>query len=280
MNPDKTDRPKEKWVYHLDQAKWHSRNLRQKTIVQVAKAIEERGWTQAKAAEFLGVNQPRISDLVRGKVDKFTLDALVEMLFALGKPVRLTTESENEWGLSNSHPDTKAELDESIAFFSNAIKIEPTDLLALASRAAANEALERYDLAIGDYSRCIELAPTIFMYRHQRATAFKNAGEYKAAIQDFNELERMFPGENIYQNRALAYMALGEYDNAMNDCTRAIQLEPKRPGPHVNRALLHEKMGNIQEALIDYQNTLKADPTYKWAQQRIAALTEKQAENK
>jgi predicted XRE-type DNA-binding protein len=44
-------------------------------IRQVAKGI-----TQAEAARRFGVTQPRINDLLRGKIDKFSLDALVNML--------------------------------------------------------------------------------------------------------------------------------------------------------------------------------------------------------
>ena len=45
--------------------------------------------TQAQAAKLLGVSQPRISDLKRGKLHLFTIDILVNMLVKLGKPVQL-----------------------------------------------------------------------------------------------------------------------------------------------------------------------------------------------
>jgi predicted XRE-type DNA-binding protein len=46
--------------------------------------IRKRGWTQKEAAKHLGVTQPRISDLVRGKLSVFSIDALVGMLGAAG----------------------------------------------------------------------------------------------------------------------------------------------------------------------------------------------------
>ena len=57
-------------------------NLRIRTdlMIQLTKLIEARGLTQAAAAKLLGVTQPRISDLVRGKIDRFSIDTLVEML--------------------------------------------------------------------------------------------------------------------------------------------------------------------------------------------------------
>jgi predicted XRE-type DNA-binding protein len=51
--------------------------------------IEKNGLTQAQAARLLGVTQPRISDLIRGKIDLFSLDTLVNMLAAAGLKVEM-----------------------------------------------------------------------------------------------------------------------------------------------------------------------------------------------
>lgn len=46
--------------------------------------IDARGLTQTEAAELFGVSQPRVSDLVRGKIDLFTIDSLVDMITRAG----------------------------------------------------------------------------------------------------------------------------------------------------------------------------------------------------
>lgn len=51
--------------------------------------IGRNGLTQAQAAKLLGVTQPRISDLMRGKIDLFSLDTLVNMLAAAGLRVEM-----------------------------------------------------------------------------------------------------------------------------------------------------------------------------------------------
>ena len=48
----------------------------------IAEHVRSSGMTQAEAAKTLGVTQPRISDLMRGKVDVFSIDTLVNMLAA------------------------------------------------------------------------------------------------------------------------------------------------------------------------------------------------------
>lgn len=61
--------------------------LRSALMMALANHIEKEGWTQAMAAQRLGVTQPRISDLKRGKIDLFGLDTLVNMLAAAGLEV-------------------------------------------------------------------------------------------------------------------------------------------------------------------------------------------------
>ena len=60
---------------------------------QIASIIKSRGWTQAEAAEQAGVTQPRINDLLRGRVSKFSLDALVNIATALGRRVHLEVDA-------------------------------------------------------------------------------------------------------------------------------------------------------------------------------------------
>jgi len=54
---------------------------------QIEAIVTENGWTQADAAKRCGVSQPRINDLLRGKISKFSIDALVNMATALGKRI-------------------------------------------------------------------------------------------------------------------------------------------------------------------------------------------------
>ena len=63
--------------------------LRSQLMTAVIEIIERRRLTQARAAKLFGVSQPRISDLNRGKIDRFTVDALVNMLACAGVKVRL-----------------------------------------------------------------------------------------------------------------------------------------------------------------------------------------------
>ena len=63
--------------------------LRSALMMALEQHIRGQGWTQAEAAHRLNVTQPRISDLLRGKVHLFGLDTLVNMVVAAGMRVEM-----------------------------------------------------------------------------------------------------------------------------------------------------------------------------------------------
>ena len=64
-----------------------SMRLRADLMIAVQRHVAASGLTQARAAKELGLTQPRLNDLLRGRIDKFSLDALVNMLARAGKQV-------------------------------------------------------------------------------------------------------------------------------------------------------------------------------------------------
>jgi predicted XRE-type DNA-binding protein len=66
--------------------------LRSDLMDEIEAIVEANGWTQKEAAKRCGVTQPRINDLLRGRISKFSIDALVNIAAALGRKVRVTLE--------------------------------------------------------------------------------------------------------------------------------------------------------------------------------------------
>ena len=64
--------------------------MRAELMARLREMIAERGWTQIQAAEHLGIGQSRVSDLMRGKWEKFSLDMLVTLATRGGRRVELT----------------------------------------------------------------------------------------------------------------------------------------------------------------------------------------------
>ena len=63
--------------------------VKSEIAARIAMIIEKRGLTQAKAAEILGMDQPSVSDLVRGRLRGFSSDRLFRFLNALGQDVKI-----------------------------------------------------------------------------------------------------------------------------------------------------------------------------------------------
>jgi predicted XRE-type DNA-binding protein len=60
---------------------------------QIAALVRKNGWTQTEAAQRCGVTQLRMNDLLRGRVSRFSLDALVNIATSIGRKVRLALEA-------------------------------------------------------------------------------------------------------------------------------------------------------------------------------------------
>ncbi len=70
-------------------------NLRARAelMQQIAAIAKKRRWTQTEAAHQCGITQPRMNDLLRGRVSRFSLDALVNIATAIGRRVHVELES-------------------------------------------------------------------------------------------------------------------------------------------------------------------------------------------
>jgi predicted XRE-type DNA-binding protein len=60
---------------------------RSELMRQITTIVRASGWTQVDAARRCGVTQPRINDLLRGRVSRFSLDALVNIATGIGRKV-------------------------------------------------------------------------------------------------------------------------------------------------------------------------------------------------
>ena len=63
--------------------------VRSELMLKIEKLLKARDLTQAAAARIMSVSQPRVSDLLRGKIDLFSIDSLIDMLAKLGVTVRI-----------------------------------------------------------------------------------------------------------------------------------------------------------------------------------------------
>ena len=68
-----------------------SMKVRSELMIKLQETLRRQKLTQVQAAKLLGVTQPRVSDLMRGKIELFSMETLIDMLTQVGVQVKVTT---------------------------------------------------------------------------------------------------------------------------------------------------------------------------------------------
>lgn len=115
-----------------------------------------------------------------------------------------------------------------------------------------------------------------FAFYRKRADENIAKGEYDLAVNDYNKAIELNPQDiSVYLNRGLAFYNKKNYSQATADYDKAIELNPKESMLYFNRGNSYEKMGNIPKAVEDYQKAFELDATNEAAK---ISLTRLQAE--
>ena len=85
-------------------------------------------------------------------------------------------------------------------------------------------------------------------------------GSYHTAIEEFTQAIEQNPHAAAYSNRCLVYLLLDQPQQALADCTQAIQHNPTNGEPYLNRGLAQYRLGNYQEAIANYNQLLGLQP--------------------
>jgi tetratricopeptide (TPR) repeat protein len=154
----------------------------------------------------------------------------------------------------------KGEYEQAIADYSEALKNEPGNVLAMQGRGDACFAKKDYDRAIADYSAAIWLTPNNFRLYQDRAQAYEMKAQYDRAIADYSEVIRMQPRlAATYIDRChVRLISNRELPQALADCNEALRLVPSDIAARDYRGLAHLRLGHYDKAIVDYDAVLKA----------------------
>ena len=84
--------------------------------------------------------------------------------------------------------------------------------------------------------------------------------DYRSAIDFFTKSLDLNPTSLAYNDRGYAYINVGEYDNAIDDCDRAIAIDPNIAAAYNNRGFAKARKGNYDSAIDDYDRAIAIDP--------------------
>jgi tetratricopeptide (TPR) repeat protein len=94
-----------------------------------------------------------------------------------------------------------------------------------------------------------------------RGYAYDAKGDFDRAIADFTKAIEINPKDaDAYKNRGYAYDAKGDFDRAIADFTKAIEINPKDADAYNNRGSVYETKGDFDRAIADFMKAIEIDP--------------------
>lgn len=116
---------------------------------------------------------------------------------------------------------------------------------------------EQYTEAIEAFSKAIAEA------YNNRGVAWHHKGDYEKAIADYNRALELHPRyAEALNNRGVARAYKGDYDKAIRDCTEATKINPSYADAYNNRGYAWQQKGDLDKAIVDYTETLDINPQY------------------
>lgn len=128
-------------------------------------------------------------------------------------------------------------------------------------RALAYEAKKELENAVADFSAALRLEPDSTMTLRARGVDYVQNGSYERALADFDEVLRRQPEDaSTYANRAEVCRLMRRWDAAMESVSKALELDPKLPGAYYTRGWVYRAKKQYDLALADFDRASELDP--------------------
>jgi len=122
----------------------------------------------------------------------------------------------------------------------------------------------------------IELIPAYRIDKyHRQANAYSEKGDYDNAIANYNKAIELNPESSraaIYYNRGIAYSKKNDFDRAIADYNKAIEINPNDAEIYFNRGGAYYRKGDIDKAISDTNKASEIDPKDAYSYYRLACL--------
>lgn len=168
--------------------------------------------------------------------------------------------------------------DDAVADLNELITQRPEETELYLERARAYVETRKYNSAFRDFDKAIKLSPDLIEAYLERAELHLTLKRYKSAVADLTTaIERSAERGNladIYADRALAQLEMGEAEEALSDASKALQLQPAHQEARLARAKIYDAVGRAADALADYGAVYLRNPAQPEARAALAASGE------
>jgi len=160
------------------------------------------------------------------------------------------------------------------AYLEKVIKVSPSYAKAYKFLAGAYYEQGKNQQAFEIAERGIQLSPKTAQMYNVRGLARAALEGPQAAIADYNQAIALEQNAVFYCNRGVAYVQSQQYEKALHDLNKAVELDAQGKQAYYWRAIVYREMGKKNDALADAKQALKIDPKYQPARDLLAELQE------
>lgn len=148
--------------------------------------------------------------------------------------------------------------DKAIEFFTKALEIDPKYYPAYMNRGYVWKRKADYDHAIADFKKALTISQKISTDAYYAiGYSLAKKGDLDGAIKSFSVVIKIKPDASSYNNRGVCYYDQGEYDLAIDDFTKTIDLDKRYYSAYVYRGRAWTKKGLYDKAIEDNSTALK-----------------------
>ncbi|WP_198141383.1 tetratricopeptide repeat protein [Verrucomicrobium spinosum] len=152
-------------------------------------------------------------------------------------------------------------LEESLAAYTQAIKLLPKEAAFYSGRASLFLKMGKYELALEDCDAAVRFEPKTALHYDKRAAVYYAQSNIPAAERNYTEAIRLDPANvSALNNRGVLYLHTQQWDKAIADLSLALKLAPEHDSARCNRAQVFAGMGDWARAKSDYQEAVKLFP--------------------
>jgi len=168
----------------------------------------------------------------------------------------------------------RGEYDQALEVLAQGIAAHPESAALYAVRGALYLELGEYAKAIADLSKSLELHENPDVLTN-RALAYKAFGQKEDALKDLNRALELDPHHvAAWFNRGTLYLEEGKPELALPDLDRAVELAPDAAGPYFNRAVAKWQLGKREEAIRDLERFIELAEPSEWKETARKLLEE------
>jgi superkiller protein 3 len=154
-------------------------------------------------------------------------------------------------------------LDEAIAAYQKAVKINTKDALVYGSLGKALDERGKLEEAIAAYQKAIQLNPYFASIHNNLGNGLYNQGKLEEAIAAYQKAIQLNPQfAYVYNNLGNALTDQGKVEEAIAAFRQSIQLDPQNAIVYKNLGCVLQQQGNLEEAIQAFKQAIELDPSF------------------